>query len=495
MAPDKVNILLVDDHPAKLLTYETILGDLGENLINADSARSAFEHLLKRDIAVALLDVCMPELDGFQLARMIREHPRCNRTAIIFISGIYLADDDRLRGYELGAVDYVQVPVIPEVLRSKVKVFVDLHRKTRQLEQLNRELENRVVERTKELAASNARLLQSEQLRELALAAGQMGTWAWDIVKGQARFDEGQCRIFGADPKNFNVTAENVRALIHPEDWDRLTNAWAEAAQNTRSFQTEFRVQREDGELRYCVGTAAAFIEGGRIVRMSGVTVDITGQKEAENRQILLAGEVDHRAMNVLTVVQSILRLTRANDIEAYVAAVEGRVHALGQAHALLSQSRWQGAEFGKLVEDELAPYRTGPDTVVTLGPNIALEPTTAQTVALALHELATNAAKYGALSVPSGRVRITWDVQPDSIELHWLENGGPAVEAPTVNGFGTRVISAIIEGQLGGAATFDWQREGLQCTLSIPRSDTVKSAKQPPGQFAATRVAESAKP
>jgi CheY-like chemotaxis protein len=229
MTPDKLNILLVDDHPAKLLTYEAILQDLGENLINADSARSAFEHLLKQDIAVALLDVCMPELDGFQLARMIREHPRCKKTAIIFISGIYLTDDDRLRGYELGAVDYVQVPVIPEVLRSKVKIFMDLHRTTWQLEQLNRELEDRVVARTKELAASNARLIQSEQLRELALAAEHMGTWELDIVKGQGNFDKGQCRIFGVDPKNFEVTAEYVRALIHPEDRERLTIAWAEA--------------------------------------------------------------------------------------------------------------------------------------------------------------------------------------------------------------------------------------------------------------------------
>jgi response regulator RpfG family c-di-GMP phosphodiesterase len=172
MARDKMNILLVDDQPAKLLTYDVILRDLGENLISAGSARLAFEHLLNRDIAVVLLDVCMPELDGFELAEMIREHPRCKKTAIIFISGIYLTEADLARGYELGAVDYVQVPVVPVVLRSKVKIFVDLYRKTRQLERLNRELEDRIAE----LAASNARLIQSEQLRGLALAAGQKAT-------------------------------------------------------------------------------------------------------------------------------------------------------------------------------------------------------------------------------------------------------------------------------------------------------------------------------
>jgi CheY-like chemotaxis protein len=166
MASDeKVNILLVDDQPAKLLSYETILGGLGENLLKAASAREALELLLKQEIAVILVDVCMPELDGFQLAAMIRDHPRFQKTAIIFISAIHLTDVDRLRAYEMGAVDYVPVPVIPEVLRAKVRIFAELYRKTRQLEQLNHELERRVAERTRELEASSTRLVQSEQRR------------------------------------------------------------------------------------------------------------------------------------------------------------------------------------------------------------------------------------------------------------------------------------------------------------------------------------------
>src|SRR5437773_8654858 len=160
-ANSKVNMLLVDDQPAKLLSYEVMLEPLGENLIKAASAKEALEHLLKNDIAVVLVDVCMPELDGFELAAMIREHPRFQKTAIIFISAIHLTDVDRLRAYEMGAVDYVPVPVIPEVLRAKVKVFAELYRKTRQLEQLNQELEHRVAERTGELEASRARLVQT----------------------------------------------------------------------------------------------------------------------------------------------------------------------------------------------------------------------------------------------------------------------------------------------------------------------------------------------
>ncbi len=138
---EKVNILMVDDQPAKLLSYEAILSDLNENLIKASSGKQALEHLLKNDIAVVLMDVSMPELDGFELADMIRQHPRFQKTAIIFISAVHLTDVDRVKGYQRGAVDYISVPVIPELLRAKVSVFADLHRKSRQLEILNRELD------------------------------------------------------------------------------------------------------------------------------------------------------------------------------------------------------------------------------------------------------------------------------------------------------------------------------------------------------------------
>ena len=212
---DKVNVLLVDDQPAKLLAYETVLHDLGENLIKASSAREALQTLLKTDVAILLIDVCMPELDGFQLAAMIREHPRFQQTAIIFISAIHLTDVDRLRGYEMGAVDYVPVPVIPEVLRAKVKVFAELFRKTRQLEQLNADLERRVAERTAELEASNARLRESERRRSLALAAGQMGSWDWNVATGECQWDAGQYRIFGVDPGEIELYARR-RSVADP---------------------------------------------------------------------------------------------------------------------------------------------------------------------------------------------------------------------------------------------------------------------------------------
>lgn len=178
---DPVNILLVDDQPSKLLGYEVILAELGETLIKASSAREALAELLRRDIAMVLIDVQMPELDGFELAAMIREHPRFQQTALVFVSAIHLSDLDRIKGYEAGAVDYVPVPVVPEVLRAKVRIFADLHRKTRELERFNAELERRIAERTSELEASAAelqklneelehRIEQRTQEREQALA-------------------------------------------------------------------------------------------------------------------------------------------------------------------------------------------------------------------------------------------------------------------------------------------------------------------------------------
>ena len=471
---EKVNILLVDDQPAKLLSYEVILHELGENLIKASSGQEALEHLLKTEVAVVLMDVCMPDLDGFQLAAMIREHPRFQKTAMIFISAIHLSDMDRLRGYEMGAVDYVPVPVIPEVLRAKVRIFVELYRKTRQLEKMNAELEERVSARTAELEASTSRLRQSEESRSLALAAGSMGSWDWDRATGECLWDDGQYGIFGVNRKHFGVTAENVRALIHPEDWQRLQSSLDLLLKDRNPTQNEFRVKRPNGEVRWCIGTAAPSIDNsGRVTRISGVTVDITDRKVAEERQALLAREVDHRAKNALALVQSIVRLTRASDISAYTTAVEGRIRALSRAHTILSLSRWQGADMRGLVEEELAPYRTGETAKVeTSGPNVSLQPAAAQSLALALHELVTNAAKYGALSSMSGRVHLVWELNPGTLVLKWTESGGPATQVPSSPGFGTRIITASIEGQLAGQTVFDWRPEGLRCILSVPRDD-----------------------
>ena len=496
-AGDKINILLVDDQPAKLLSYEVMLAELGENLIKATSAREALEQLLKTEIAVILVDVCMPEQDGFELAAMIREHPRFQKIAIIFISAIQMAEVDHLRGYMMGAVDYMPVPVIPQVLRAKIKVFVELYRKTKQLEQFNLELERRVEERTAELAASNAKLVASEQRRNMALSAGNMGSWDWDITQGSCLWDEGLCRVFDVEPGQFDVTLEGVRARFHPEDWRRLVAAFADITPEQNSWRTDFRVVRADGELRWCIGTAAAtYDEGGRLLRLSGVAADITDRKRIEEHQALLAREVDHRAKNSLAVVQSIVRLTRADTIKAYVNSVEGRIQALSKVHSLLAHSRWEGADLHTLVHEELTPYQMGgAEHIAISGPRLQVTPPVAQTLALALHELATNAAKYGALSAESGRVHLCWEINPAGLDMTWSETCGPPTTAPQRSGLGLQMVTSGVRSQMGGQANFDWRPKGLICTLTLPCAEGRELARASLRQVPVERTAAANDP
>ena len=488
---DKVNILLVDDQPAKLLSYEVILAELGENLITAASPHEALGILLKTDVAVVLIDVVMPQIDGFQLAAMIREHPRFEKLAIIFVSGVQIAESDHMRGYAIGAVDYVTVPVVPEVLRAKVKVFIELYRKTRQLEELNSELEARVAARTAELEAQTERLRQSEERRSLALSAGDMGSWELDATTGRFQWDGGQFRIFGVTPDRFEPTRESIHAMVHPDDREKYVTAELTLDADGR-YQREFRVVRPNGETRWCFGAGAATRnEHGDVVRLNGVTVDLTERKRAEERQLLLAREVDHRAKNMLAVVLSVLRLTKAKTTPEFVTTVEGRIHALAATHNLLSTTRWQGADLRRIVDEELAPYRTErSDRIVVDGPSAMLLPATAQAVALALHELATNAAKYGGLSTAAGCLHLAWSMDEKALELDWIESGGPSTKAPGSLGFGLSIVRSSIEAQFRGGVNYDWRPEGLHCHLSIPRAQIVDRAVAKPAPNPVPRTA-----
>src|SRR5271155_5066600 len=222
-ATDRINVLMVDDQPAKLLSYEVILQDLGENLIKAISGKQALEYLLKTDVAVVLTDVSMPDMSGFELADMIREHPRFQKIAIIFISAVHLTDLDRIKGYQRGAVDYISVPVVPELLRAKVSVFAELHRKSRQLEVLNAEL--------RRLSGSLIAAQDEERrriARELHDGLGQELTVAKIMLQGLFREDHSASskEIAIADiSKLIDGALQQVRSvsyLLHPPLLDEI---------------------------------------------------------------------------------------------------------------------------------------------------------------------------------------------------------------------------------------------------------------------------------
>ena len=208
----------------------------------------------------------------------------------------------------------------------------------------------------------------------------------------------------------------------------------------------------------------------GKIIGASKIARDITERKRNEAQITILAREAEHRANNVLATVQATVHLTQADTPEGLKQAIEGRIQALANVHRLFVQSRWQGAELHGLVKEELAAYSQGRELRVQIdGPNVLLEPNAAQAIAVALHELATNAAKYGALSVPDGQVRVEWSHENGRLVLSWIETGGPPVEPPTRRGFGTRVMDNMVRGQLKGELRLDWRAQGLACEIVLP--------------------------
>jgi PAS domain S-box-containing protein len=294
----RVNILMVDDQPAKLLSYEAILSKLGENLIKAGSAREALDLLLKFDVAVVLLDVSMPILNGFELAAMIRQHPRFETTALIFISAVQLTDLDRLRGYESGAVDYIPVPIVPELLRAKVRVFVDLFRKTRQLERLNSELERRVAQRTAELEASTARLAESEDRFRLASDAAGAMVYDIDLRGNRPAAVHGIERIVGVGSERIPETDDWWTLRIHPDDLLEYRARLELCLTAGGAFSSEYRIRRIDGSWIDVADTAQVIHDDrGIAVRVVGAVVDITERRHAAAAmQRLLEQETAARA-------------------------------------------------------------------------------------------------------------------------------------------------------------------------------------------------------
>lgn len=227
------------------------------------------------------------------------------------------------------------------------------------------------------------------------------------------------------------------------------------------------------GERRWLKVTAIPQRSGeGELVGVFSVFSDVTEQLRTQQAQDLLIREVDHRAKNALAVVQAILRLTRAETIREFIQAVEGRVAAMARAHTLLAKSRWEGADLRSLIEEELAPYRpVNGATLHVEGPDLVLQTDATQAIGMVIHELATNAAKYGGLANPQGELTVTWKIRQGdgSLELLWSETAGRKIEAPSRSGFGSSLIRSTIEGQLGGELETRWQEKGLEAVIRIP--------------------------
>lgn len=312
-------------------------------------------------------------------------------------------------------------------------------------------------------------LRSSEARMRLVQEGTGVGTWDWDIVSGAISWSEQNYRLHGLDSAAGPPSYDDWRQAIHPDDRERANAAVLDAVERRGDFDIEYRIRQPDGALRWLNGRGQTICDGDRPVRMMGINLDITARQQAAEQQLLLAREVDHRAKNVLAVVQSLVRLTKRIDPADFAQALEGRIAALARAHTLLARERWSGGGLRQLIEEELAAYL--PTGQVSLrGPPVGIRADAVQPLAMSVHELATNAAKYGSLSTPRGRVAVDWRIDADALVLSWVESDGPAVASPpSVPGFGSKLLQAAIRDQLGGALRISWGGSGFRCELRIP--------------------------
>jgi PAS domain S-box-containing protein len=368
-------------------------------------------------------------------------------------------------------------------LQNAKSILLARQRAEQELIESKRALERK----TEELTEANRRLRESEKLYSTALAAGRMGTWETDLVtrtrlwtkEGMALFGlnlaDGRGRVGGDD--------DEYRSALHPDD-RHLMQEFHQLADRQDSFTSEYRVVRPDGTTLWLRGRGqvTARAPDGKAERMVSIVTDVTERKAAEDHIQFLMHEISHRSKNLLMVIQSIARRTArtAGTMEEFESRFERRLQGLAASHDVLVRENWHGAPLASLVRQQLVPFVEIQSSRFELaGPDVVITAEAAQAIGLAIHELATNAIKYGALSEPSGRVKVSWMFDgnagvPGQLVLNWTEQSGPPVSPPSRKGFGHVVIGEMVERALNGKVAVDFAQEGLKWSVSIPATNVV---------------------
>ncbi len=318
-----------------------------------------------------------------------------------------------------------------------------------------------------------AELAESEARVQEALTTGAVTTFVWDVGTGSSQRSANAAQILGFDPRQ-TFSSSNFLSRVHPDDRERFKAIVRAVNPEHPAYTVAFRFKRPDGGEVWLEETAKAEFDVNRLVRLKGLTLDVTARKRSEDQQELLIAALDHRVKNLLARVAVVAKDTRqgSGSLDEYIQALDRRIQSMADAHALLSRNRWDGVDLAELVRRQLAPDATDANTTID-GPNVTLTVAATQALAMVLHELVTNAARYGALSTPHGRVEVSWNRGPGedgaNLSIAWREIGGPAVAASPDCRYGVRIIRDLIPHELGGSVDLTFASGGVCCEIEIP--------------------------
>jgi PAS domain S-box-containing protein len=446
-------------HEGELLAGSSGIGDHGAEEFDPLVARvrqaavseGSFRAALAGDPAVVGYSVAFPPV-----------------MAVVTMPTATVLDEWRIRSWQSAVVVLVAIAAFTALtvlgLRSARRERASLAA----LDEANRHLEQRVNERTSSLRRLAERLSEAQEIAGL-------GWWEFDFRTRTLTWSDQMFLLFGLRPGAPVPSFEELRTLVHPDDLAAFDAQFESRSAVSGKVEVERRWRRPDGTYRWVHSFVRPYTdETGAFAGLVGTVLDISERKRAEQRQALIVSELDHRVRNLLAAIRSILRLARnsAATKEEYAAAVDGRIEAMSRAHGLLASSGWHGAALRRIVCDELEPY-VGADRPLDIeGPDLLLRPSAAVSIALVIHELATNAAKYGALSVARGRISVSWRLEGEaaqSLVLTWKESGGPPVTAPSREGFGTLMLKRALEHEFTAAASLDYEPDGFRFSATIP--------------------------
>jgi signal transduction histidine kinase/FixJ family two-component response regulator len=440
------SILLADDN-ADMREYLSKLLSPRYLVRVATDGVEALAAIRASKVDIVLADIMMPGLDGFELLSAIRADPGLADLPVVLLSA-RAGEEATIEGLNAGADDYLVKPFSARELLARLSANLERARARRQLHE------------------------SEDRFRALVSATTDV---VYEMSPDWTEMRALQGRGFLADA---HAPSRNwIESYLPAEDQPQILPAIAEAIRSRSPFQLEHRVHRADGHVGWVLSRAVPLLdERGEITGWFGTASDVTERKQMEEHLRLVVHELNHRVKSNLAMIQAIASQTfrGQNDVEAVKKAFSSRLMALARAHDFLTGERWVGASLHHVLEQALEPYCLGQRERCDLeGPAVALSSNTALSIALAFHELATNAVKYGAWSNASGKVSVSWTIEPHEsgprLHLQWKEMGGPLVSKPTRRGFGSQLIQRGLAGEMGGKVELDFRPEGLACVMDAP--------------------------